>query len=59
MIGSVTSLIARLAASFAANRPSRICRSTFSTTTIASSTTIPIAKTIPKSVIVLIEKPRA
>ena len=34
-------------------------RSTFSTTTIASSTTMPIASTRPKSVSRLIEKPRA
>ncbi len=34
-------------------------RSTFSTTTIASSTTIPIASTSPNSVIRLIEKPSA
>ncbi len=33
-------------------------RSTFSTTTIASSTTIPMASTRPKSVSALIEKPR-
>ncbi len=33
-------------------------RSTFSTTTIASSTTMPIASTSPKSVSALIEKPR-
>ncbi len=34
-------------------------RSTFSTTTIASSTTIPIASTRPNSVIRLTEKPSA
>ena len=34
-------------------------RSTFSTTTIASSTTMPIASTRPKSVSVLIEKPNS
>ena len=34
-------------------------RSTFSTTTIASSTTMPIASTRPNSVIRLIEKPSA
>ena len=34
-------------------------RSTFSTTTIASSTTMPIASTSPNSVIRLIEKPSA
>src|SRR5919205_305418 len=36
-----------------------MCRSTFSTTTIASSTTIPIASTSPNSERVLIEKPLA
>ena len=34
-------------------------RSTFSTTTIASSTTMPMASTRPKSVSRLIEKPSA
>ena len=34
-------------------------RSTFSTTTIASSTTMPMASTSPNSVMRLIEKPRA
>ena len=34
-------------------------RSMFSITTIASSTTIPVASTIPKSVSVLIEKPNS
>jgi hypothetical protein len=38
-------------------RPSSMLRSTFSTTTIASSTTMPIARTRPKSVSVLMEKP--
>ena len=37
---------------------SRMWRSTFSTTTIASSTTIPIANTMPNSVMVLMENPR-
>src|SRR5262245_61139440 len=59
MTGAGTSDIARLAASLDETRSSRICRSTFSTTTIASSTTIPIAKTIPNKVIVLMEKPSA
>ena len=36
-----------------------MCRSTFSTTTIASSTTMPIARTRPKSDSVLSEKPNA
>ncbi len=34
-------------------------RSTFSTTTIASSTTMPMASTMPKSVSRLMENPRA
>ncbi len=34
-----------------------MCRSTFSTTTIASSTTMPIASTRPNSVSTLIENP--
>ena len=34
-----------------------MCRSTFSTTTIASSTTMPMASTRPKSDSVLSEKP--
>jgi hypothetical protein len=33
-------------------------RSTFSTTTIASSTTMPMASTSPNSVSALIEKPK-
>ena len=37
---------------------SRMCRSMFSTTTIASSTTMPMASTMPKRVSVLIEKPK-
>ena len=36
-----------------------MCRSTFSTTTMASSTTMPIASTRPNSDSVLIEKPNA
>ena len=38
--------------------PSSMCRSTFSTTTIASSTTMPMASTRPKSDSVLSENPR-
>ncbi|OPX99117.1 MAG: hypothetical protein A4E60_02875 [Syntrophorhabdus sp. PtaB.Bin047] len=34
-------------------------RSTFSTTTMASSTTMPMARTTPKSVSMLMENPRA
>ena len=57
-IGGVTSFIAATAAS---RRPSPFsnCRSTFSTTTMASSTTNPTASTRPSSVKVLIEKPKA
>ena len=36
-----------------------MCRSTFSITTIASSTTKPVASVIPNNVSVLIEKPNA
>jgi hypothetical protein len=54
----VTSVIARYAASRGA-RPCSIQRSTFSTTTIASSTTMPIASTRPNKVRVLIENPSA
>ena len=39
--------------------PASILRSTFSTTTIASSTTMPIASTSPNSDRLLIEKPNA
>ena len=55
MIGPVTSRIALIAASRAGSLSSRMCRSTFSSTTIASSTTMPIASTIANSVSVLIE----
>ena len=56
--GPVTSSIAFPAAS-RGESPSAIHRSTFSTTTIASSTTIPIASTSPKSESVLRLKPMA
>jgi len=57
-IGGVTS---RIAARAASRRPSpeSSWRSTFSTTTIASSTTRPTASTSPRSVRVLIENPKA
>src|SRR6185295_3401399 len=58
MIGLVTSLMARLAAS-TGDKPSAMLRSTFSTTTMASSTTMPMASTRPKSERLLIEKPSA
>src|SRR5260370_13310461 len=48
MIGALTSRIALNDASKGA-RPLSILRCTFSTTTIASSTTMPIASTNPKS----------
>ena len=56
--GPVTSVIARSAAAYG-SRPCLIQRSTFSTTTIASSTTMPIASTSPKRESVLRLKPRA
>ena len=46
-------------ASFGGRPSSVITRSTFSTTTIASSTSRPIASTTPNMVSVLIEKPSA
>ena len=58
MIGPDTSSIARRVASIG-GCPSSMCRSTFSTTTIASSTTMPMASTRPKSDSVLSEKPSA
>ena len=58
MIGPLTSSIARCAAS-RGDRPFSMLRSTFSTTTIASSTTMPIASTSPNSDSALIEKPAA
>ena len=58
MIGPVTSLIARLAAS-TGDKPRAMLRSTFSTTTMASSTTMPMASTRPNSERLLIEKPSA
>src|SRR5215470_8516574 len=48
-----------LVASFGDNPSSCITRSTFSTTTIASSTSRPIASTSPNIVSTLIEKPNA
>ena len=56
MIGPVTSSIPALAPSSGVLPPS-ICRLTFSTTTIASSTTSPTASTMPSRLMVLIEKP--
>src|ERR1700751_1399389 len=51
-----TSSIVMCAAGYGLS-PLAMLRSTFSTTTIASSTTMPIASTRPNSVSVLIEKP--
>ena len=45
-------------ASFGESPSSVITRSTFSTTTMASSTSSPMASTIPNMVIVLMEKPQ-
>ena len=58
MIGPVTSDMATLAAVSGA-RPFSSWRSTFSTTTIASSTTSPMAKTMPSMLTVFSEKPIA
>ena len=58
MIGPLTSSIARYAASRGL-KPRSILRSTFSTTTIASSTTMPMASTSPNSDRLLIENPNA
>ena len=58
MIGPVTSRIAATTAATGDN-PCSSCRSTFSTTTMASSTTNPIASTMPSMLTVLSEKPRA
>src|ERR1700742_2681798 len=52
-----TSFIATCAALCASVIPSTMCRSTFSITTIASSTTSPVANVMPNSVRVLIENP--
>ena len=56
MIGPETSSIAWRVASIGGD-PSSMWRSTFSTTTIASSTTMPMASTRPKSDSVFSEKP--
>ena len=58
MIGPVTSVMAFRAAS-RGGRPCSSQRSTFSTTTIASSTTMPIASTSPNSEILFKLKPTA
>jgi len=55
--GLVTSPIARMVASRGDRWNSAMLRSTFSTTTMASSTTMPMANMRPKSVSRLIENP--
>ena len=57
IIAPETSSMAFIVASRAGSFSVRIILSTFSITTIASSTTIPIARTNPNNVNVLIEKP--
>ncbi|MCY1426543.1 hypothetical protein D9M71_423660 [compost metagenome] len=59
MIGPVTSSIALIAASRGPSFSVLITRSTFSSTTMASSTTIPMASTRPNRVSRLMEKPSA
>src|SRR5216684_6067104 len=54
-----TSFIATLAALCGSEMPSMMCRSTFSITTMASSTTRPVASVMPNSVRVLTEKPKS
>src|ERR1700719_2098749 len=54
-----TSFMAAEAALCGSVMPSAMCRSTFSMTTIASSTTSPVASVMPNSVNVLIENPKA
>jgi hypothetical protein len=56
--GPLTSPIALIAASRGA-RPLAMFRSTFSTTTMASSTTMPMARTSPKRDRLFNEKPKA
>ena len=57
MTAPSTSRIASDAACRADTLYSWMCRSMFSITTIASSTTMPVARMMPKSVSVLMEKP--
>src|ERR1700719_2026540 len=54
-----TSFMATLAALCGSEIPSVMWRSTFSITTMASSTTSPVASVMPNSVKVLIENPKA
>ena len=53
-----TCCMALIVASFGDRPSSAISRSTFSTTTMASSTRMPMASTMPNMLIMLIEKPR-
>ena len=55
--GPVTCCIALIVASLAGSRSSCMMRMVFSTTTMASSTTMPMASTRPKSDSVLIDNP--
>ncbi|OPZ73941.1 MAG: hypothetical protein BWY82_00927 [Verrucomicrobia bacterium ADurb.Bin474] len=55
--GEVTSFMDSIAASFEPIFRSRMMRSVFSSTTIASSTTIPMARMSPKRVIMLMVNP--
>jgi hypothetical protein len=57
MTAPATSCMATNAALCGSVMPSMMCRSTFSITTMASSTTKPVASVMPKSVSVLTEKP--
>ena len=59
MTAPLTSSMDRIAASLGLIPFSAMLRSTFSTTTMASSTTMPIARTSPKSVTMFIEKPNS
>ena len=57
MIAPVICDIALRVASFGESPSSDMMRSTFSTTTMASSTRMPIASTMPNSVSMLIDSP--
>ncbi len=57
MTALVISAVAAAAALWESRSPPAIWRSMFSITTIASSTTRPVARVMPNNVSVLIEKP--
>ena len=59
MIAPVICCIALRVASFGDSPSSDMMRSTFSTTTMASSTRMPIASTMPNSVSMLMDSPSA